>query len=336
MSSSSKPTTRNGLRTICSLRLADAGVAAPRANPGHGAADADHPTDAETLTSVLQTGDIILCRCSTSWLSRAIADLDGYWCHAAIYVGYGQIVDAYSGGIGQLSVADILLAYPEGVAVARPEKDESTRAAAAAWARKLANPDPSRPAADPAYSGRDLGLGFALLLQARRTEVDRLPALESRASFGVLDSDDAETPKPFESTCSGLVYRAYAEGANSPLTISTAPGISLGPDERLRVRDGDDLWSFLNDEARIDPAAQPAGPGLSKLMPWVYRARMLADAMTAWVGTWGNLDDGIPIEQGVTPSDLWCSPDVGERFFLTEAQRQVAVDASQGCSDATE
>lgn len=53
---------------------------------------------------VLQPGDIILCRGCAGWLEDKFGNIIGHWHHAAMYIGNGQMVEAWKDGMRVVSV----------------------------------------------------------------------------------------------------------------------------------------------------------------------------------------------------------------------------------------
>lgn len=306
-----------GLRSVCAMRLRhlDAGVA-----PDGG--------------YELQPGDVIVGRTTGNWLSAMIAELDGYFTHATIYVGDGTVAHAYSSGVSTMAVDELGSHYPDGMAVASPDRSVEQRAMAVAWAMDLATPAPDRPS--PQYSGKDLGMAWALLQQVKAIAARRLPtAVPDGPGFAPAGSgDELEPVERFESTCSGFVFRAYSEGANAPLEIVPAPGVLL-EDGLLRPADEDDpLWDELANEpvpADADAVAQPSALRRPDWKLWRNRARMMKEALAGWLEAQDEFDKGIPLAQGVTPGDLWCSPDIKERVFHTTHARDVANKVTEHC-----
>lgn len=301
-----------GLRTICSLGLRDV-----EACDGSG----NGPVQ-------LEPGDMIFGRATGNWLSRVITDLDGYWSHSAIYVGGGEVAHAYSAGVHTMALTELAGYYPDGMGMARPGVPEAQRRAAADWAREIAT---SAGPFHASYSGRDLGMAWALLRRVRASAADALPDPDDAVDRGLgadvsaLD-DGLERIEIFESTCSGFVFRAYDQVGDSVLSIVPAPGIEL-VDGLLRPRDEPDLWTVLTEPAERSVLA----PASATMRNWAVKAEMMADALKGWLDSQDQLDEGIPLAQGVTPADLWCSPTVSHRLFFTEHHRQVALAASADC-----
>lgn len=300
-----KPERGAGIRSVCDLNLTSA----------------EHLNAESAIEDQLEPGDLILFRNTDNALSRLIASLDGYWCHSGIYVGDGVIVHAALAGVGEVGVGGLIEAFPEGMALARPAQSPELRARAAAWARDLA--DPGNNVKPARYSGRDLGLAWTLLSRA-----------EKRGGLAVLpenddEDDDAaaagESSNNYESTCSGLAYRAYAEAAEA-LEIVTAPGI-VNEDGRLRLLTEDEaLAGALSSDVEEAVAAGPMGDTITT---WKRKANLLLQAGRARASL---VEDGsIPIHQGVSPADLWCSPSIAYRAFLKPEHAALAKEACADC-----
>ncbi|MBO8179387.1 MAG: hypothetical protein H0Z19_02755 [Archaeoglobus sp.] len=52
----------------------------------------------------MQPGDIILCRGCAGWLEDKFGNIIGHWHHAAMYIGNGQMVEAWKDGMRVVSV----------------------------------------------------------------------------------------------------------------------------------------------------------------------------------------------------------------------------------------
>jgi len=288
-----------------------------------GAARADYVSD---RSAGLELGDIVVGRGAGSWISRLITALDGYWSHASIHVGDGLVAEANSHGICTTSIDRFIARYPEGVARARTRFPTTVRSAAAGWARDLAGGRGGQSAGK--YSGRDLGMAFALLLRARaRGGLEQLPVLTAESDLeGIFSSDG------FKSTCSGLVYRAYRDGGGVELNIVPAPGILVHDDGRLSFPDEDDLFERLTAEDQGLQTLESLLPGRSDMEAWRDKARLLAGAAAGWVSLVPK-DRTVAVESGVTPGDLWCSPDVTQRRFFSADHAATALSAIAHCND---
>lgn len=310
------PHGRRRLRNICDLGLGDLDVLDP---------------------DELQPGDILVFRANNNRLSKLITSLDGYWSHSAIYVGGGDVAHSYTAGIGLMSFETITSHYDEGYAVARPNRTEEQRNAAADYARRIA----ATP--DTEYSGRDLGLAFALLARVRIREFLDSLRLPPEATINDEGLGAFFQRAEVEKTCSGFVYSCYA-GANGgkpgPLAVVPAPGIAL--------RDG-----LLSVRSNLEAMTSPAEATDPADMSILAAAMSLGDddleslARVDWAALKPKLDmfggagiailqnifsgDEIPIEAGVTPADLWCSPEIADRWFLTHEGQKIAKIRSEDC-----
>lgn len=305
------PSTRPGnerMRTICDLDLRSADV---------------------RDKAELEPGDIVVFRANNNWISKLISSLDGYWSHSSIYVGDGNVAHAYSSGIGVMPLETVAGYYDEGYATARPNRTAAQRAAAAREARKLAATRGAE------YSGRDLGLAFAMLCRVKmRSLLD--------AHFGFPPDDGLETIDGLEAlltradvemTCSGFVYACYAAANDpAPLAIEPAPGLELRGGSLFVRKDLESAGSI--DEMTIYEAMQ-IDDGLEgfELPNWKALKSKLGLLAEAGFGIAKNMVDGesVSIEAGVTPGDLWCSPEIAERWFLDEAGRTIASVRSEHC-----
>ncbi len=263
---------------------------------------------------VLEPGDILLCRSTNHWLADLISGLDGYWTHSAIYGGDGRVVHAFTAGVGTVDLGEFVDRYPGGIGVARPSFGAVDRAEAADFARILAALDGTDDEAK--YSGWDLGVAYALLRRARDRGAPPIPIEE----LEILDwlpwrGDDIEQ---FAATCSGMVYRCYSDGAEYPLRIEPAPGLEV-EDGMLVFPDDVDLYSAAAADGTADEAWAPdlEGIGRPNFEYWRKRILLVGGALAGWAFFAAEEDRSVPLVKGVTPSDLWCSPDVDARWFLT-------------------
>lgn len=81
---------------------------------------------------VLQPGDIILCRGCAGWLEDTFGNIVGYWHHAAMYIGNGQMVEAWKNGVRVVSVD--MVRNADEVAVYRVSTSSSIKQKAINWA----------------------------------------------------------------------------------------------------------------------------------------------------------------------------------------------------------
>ena len=271
---------------------------------------------------LLEPGDILLCRGTNNWLSDLISSLDGFWTHSAVYGGDGLVVHAYTAGVGTIGIADFLARYPGGVGVARPAFSAAERAEAAEFARTLAALDGTDDEAR--YSGWDLGVAYALLRRARERGA---PVLRGGDGLEFLDwlpwcGDDVEY---FAATCSGMVYRCYSDGADYPLSITPAPGLAV-EDQMLIFPNNKDLYSAAAEAAVIDEklASDLERIGRPDLGHWRDRFLLVGGALAGWAFFASDDKRSVPLVKGVTPSDLWCSPDIAQRWFVTREHAEIA------------
>lgn len=304
---------RVGVRTVCDLNLRDIDLR-------------DHDQ--------LEPGDIVVFRNQDNWMSKVITALDGHWSHASIYVGGDRIAHAHAGGIDTAPLADVAEGK-EGYAAARPDLPKEVRDRAAQRAVELADLPGTQ------YSGHDLGLAFAVLCRLKLEEVKQVLAdfdpddigdegLEGLGGFEGFR--DLWTRAEVEHTCSGFVYECYARGTQ-PLSIVPARGI--------QVENGMLVFGITNDESYMEALAaiddieddEDADDGLElALTDWAKWKPQLKFLAKVGVGMVGLIDNGgVPLGKAVTPADLWCSPTIGDRWFLDQNGRAIALDLSQHC-----
>ncbi len=287
--------------------------------------------DSTALEEALEPGDIVVCRNADHWMSQIITNLDGYWSHSALYVGQGEILHAASGGVAYDRLDTFAARYPAGVGVARPDRPVEDRRGAAEWARALVatSPDGSD---EPVtrYSGRDLGIAFALLLRARASGARRLEPLDA-VEEGL---ESMLRPGGFSSTCSGFVYQAYAEGLQDPLEIVPAPGLRV-EDGEFYFPDGDDLYRSLIEDSPHEGGelGEPEleGLGLPTIWAWRNKAALFGGLAVGWATTMVPTNRRVPIEKGVSPADLWCSPEIANRWYLSPDHATLAYEAVADC-----
>uniref|UniRef100_A0A7J2TH29 Uncharacterized protein n=1 Tax=Archaeoglobus fulgidus TaxID=2234 RepID=A0A7J2TH29_ARCFL len=82
--------------------------------------------------SVLKPGDIILCRGCAGWLEDKFGSIVGYWRHAAMYIGNGQMIEAWKDGVRVVSVS--MVRNADEVAVYRVKTTDTVRNNAISWA----------------------------------------------------------------------------------------------------------------------------------------------------------------------------------------------------------
>ncbi|MFV0526457.1 MAG: hypothetical protein ACK5RL_18380 [Acidimicrobiales bacterium] len=263
----------------------------------------------EEAMSWLRSGDILVARRESSWTSRVIGALDGYWSHSALYVGDGELVEAGINGATITPITIFRSRFPDGVAAIRVARRSEDGAGAAAWARKLANgPDRGR------FSGFDLGLALLMLRRARGRQA--LAALASVNDAGL----DTSLP-PFTSTCSSLVYHSFRPGSGVELAVRVPPDLELVNGE-LRFGPEDEIADLV---APIEGTGHgPAGPttaGDGHLGHW---SRLLAGLRRAAAGAVAaDTLNSIDVADGVTPGDLWMidKPDRRWLFRPSDASR---------------
>jgi len=83
--------------------------------------------------SVLKPGDIILCRGCAGWLEDNFGSIVGYWRHAAMYIGNGQMIEAWKDGVRIVPV-DMVRKASE-VGVYRVKTTDTVRINAINWAK---------------------------------------------------------------------------------------------------------------------------------------------------------------------------------------------------------
>ncbi|MFV0257554.1 MAG: hypothetical protein ACK5PP_03770 [Acidimicrobiales bacterium] len=265
----------------------------------------DAARDDDDAISWLQTGDILVARRESSWASRVIGALDGYWSHAALYVGNGELVETGINGATITPAAIFRSRYPAGVGAIRPALPSEDGAGAAAWARRLANG-----IGRGRFAGYDHGLAHLMLRRARGRQA--LAALAAVNDAG-LDA----TIAPFRSTCAGLVYQSYRYGSGVALDIRVAPGLEL-VDGVLRLGPEAEIADL------IAPGAGPDGPldgaGLTRWIHPLGALRRAAGPVAGDVGDTGSLST-MPVEDGVTPGDLWMIHRPARRWLFTPADQ---------------
>ncbi len=306
--------TSTGTRTVCDLGLQETQVL-----PG------DTPT-AQTL----EPGDILLCRSDGHWLSDLISGLDGYWTHSALYCGESTVVHAYTAGVGEVDLEAFIGNYPAGVAVARPRRTPAEREAAARFARDLAAADPKT----VQYSGWDLGVAFAALRRARARGAWRsLPPVDEGLESVLRLPWSADDVTEFCSTCSGLVYRCYSDGADAALEITPAPGLAVEDGRLVFPDEEDDLYRAVIEETAPGEEGAPEleGVGRPDLRAWRDRVELIGGALAGWAFFAADDDRSVPLERGVSPADLWCSDDIDQRWFVSATHAQEAAKATAGC-----
>jgi uncharacterized protein YycO len=77
--------------------------------------------------SKLQVGDLILCEGCAGWLAKLIPG----WDHAAMYIGNGQIIEAWKDGVRVVSVD--IVSNADSVAIYRVATSDSVKQAAVNW-----------------------------------------------------------------------------------------------------------------------------------------------------------------------------------------------------------
>ncbi|MEM1957568.1 MAG: YiiX/YebB-like N1pC/P60 family cysteine hydrolase [Archaeoglobaceae archaeon] len=82
---------------------------------------------------ILRPGDIILCRGCAGWLEETFGNIVGYWHHAAMYIGNGQMIEAWKDGVRIVPVSMVNKASE--VAVYRVSTTDAVRYNAINWAK---------------------------------------------------------------------------------------------------------------------------------------------------------------------------------------------------------
>lgn len=289
---------RPGIRTVCSLPLRDV------------------PVD-----GVVRAGDLVFCRSEDRAVSRLIAAMDGYWTHVALATGGDRVAHASALGVGRSTIGELRHHYGDGMAVASLDVDDDARGRAVDWALDKAG-DELRPPAD--YAWDNLGTTFALLLRAReRGAVERLPGLDAETVREIEGLDGLESFREAHGTCSGFVYAAYAEGGASAPVIVPAPGLTVA-DGELRFPEGPSAGEVL---AAVDGLEGTVGDTLAS---WGRLVGIAVSVARGWTAVRLG-DPSVPIEDGVTPGDLWCSPDVVRRGHLTDEDQAAALEDVDDC-----
>ncbi|AAB89740.1 YiiX/YebB-like N1pC/P60 family cysteine hydrolase [Archaeoglobus fulgidus] len=103
------------------------------AAPAMGLIPGDWTGDGNNLDlSVLQPGDILLCRGCAGWLEDTFGNIVGHWHHAAMYIGNGQMVEAWKDGVRVVSVS--MARNADEVAVYRVKTSNDIKSKAVSWA----------------------------------------------------------------------------------------------------------------------------------------------------------------------------------------------------------
>lgn len=317
--SSASSANEPGIRSVCDLGL--------RIVPS---------VDEDMSFEAMEPGDIVFFRTSSNWLSRLITSLDGYWSHTALYVGDGLVAHVAIGGASVLPLEQMVGMYSDGVAFARPERSRQERFRAAEWASNFSPENPNRPLSK--YSGSDLGLAFGLLCRAKANGGrERLPPVEDGDTEFLSDEfliddglESVSGKKIFESTCSGFVYQCYDQDSATPLEIEPAPGLRV-EDGRLFFPEGPALMDELLAE-EPPGATDEALEGLFDInwREMKDRAHFVAEVATSTI-KFAIASGGVAIHDGVSPADLWCSPEVAGHHFLRQDHLDKALVAASHC-----
>lgn len=255
----------------------------------------------EKWEDVLELGDLVLTLGSKP-LSRFIQRMDGFFSHTTLYIGDGHVAEAARKGVQAVPIEE--LRGSASMAMARPSLPKHVRDAAAAWADAQTARSRGGDAID--YGSADLGQAFAILLRAHFfpgrddaphiTEQDMETILEAEER-AIVERDGAEET----STCSGFAWRAYAECEGAmPIVPALLEGVLVGDDGRVRST----VSRVPEPRARMNPLWFKAFPAAAKL---------LADT-----------DKGVLLSDAIGPGDLWCSPTVGRRRFLSPSYAEYA------------
>lgn len=282
----------------------------------------------EAVDSLLP-GDLILCRNEGSELTRLIEILDGFFSHVCVYVGEGKVVHALLDGIVQ---SDLRTDFgPEYVSLgwARPAATDAIRTRVGEWAIEQVDEDQPIP-----YSAVDLGQTTALLARAHLAVWrDHLPPPDAvgiqeaiNVAEKLLESDD----EPRASTCAGFAWRAWS-AADSPIVPRLANGTLLSGGmlrdqtkgaSLLEWLDGDDPSTVTTFE---DPQSRSASLSDADWAKWKKLAKLGLQSVPGLVQM-VRPTKSFPLHNAVAPGDLWCSPTITDRGFLSPAYRQHAVD----------
>lgn len=299
--------------------------------------DSIHAKDLGSLESVdqwnddhLRPGDLIFCRQEKALTTLLIEQLDGFFTHVGVYVGNGRMVHSFAEGVVEWELTPEFVGHYSCLAIARPNvRSEVTRAKVATWARDQVH---SGPAKIP-FGAVDLGQACALLARGRMllwrrllpkpTAADIDGAIEKAQELIELSEVNNEEVR---STCAGFSWRSW-ESAEAPITPRLARGLLISQG-LLRTWDNEDpsVLEWLLDGAETESSSSGL-PLLDKKELERYKAfAQLAVKALPGLGRMLNPGKAVPLHEAVAPGDLWCSPSMGERFFLTAAHRDRALD----------
>jgi uncharacterized protein YycO len=151
--------------------------------------------------SILRPGDIILCRGCAGWLEETFGNIVGYWHHAAMYIGNGQMIEAWKDGVRIVPV-DMVKKASE-VGVYRVKTTDTVRINAINWAKtKVGLPydykwltyiGGKEVEGDSYYCSE---LVWAAYLKAGGPDIDQNPGFSLRYGYNVAPqelADDGDT-----------------------------------------------------------------------------------------------------------------------------------------------
>lgn len=274
----------------------------------------------------LLPGDVVFCRNETALTTRLIERLDGFFSHVGIYVGGGRMVHSFTGGVVEWELTSDSFEQYNCLAVGRPKAPSiAARKRVASWAERQVN-DETVP-----FGAFDLGQTCALLARARFMFWRRFLPKPSTAAIDetierateLLESA-AQEGKVVMSTCAGFAWRSWAQ-SDHPVTPQLVKG-TLISDGLLRKPDDDiSVLEWLADGA---PPAMESAAGLplmsdEELEKYKRLARLAGNAFPG-LRRMANPTNDVPLHEAVAPGDLWCSPDMEQRFFLADRFKQQA------------
>lgn len=270
------------------------------------------PPQNDDWTTVLKPGDVILARSAGGIVSLLIQKTDGFFTHAAIYLGtdengVGWVAHAYVTGVQLWTLDRLRKNYngpDEALGWARPDCGEDENLEAAVWAKQFAKV-PTDDMLLP-YDYRDLGLSFAI---AVRAVWRRLHQSSNEVSAAEIESLLEEADKALQgrdrtelepSTCSAFVWKAYQEGAGQKIVPNLVDGVRVGGGRVKLMLESDIV------------GAQARASGLrDKWTVAMLMVRALPGAAALLKPEAGGL-----LSEVVTPGDLWCSPTMIQRGRL--------------------
>lgn len=323
----------------------------PDPDAGVGAEPSGSIDDEAAMAAVLEPGDLLLCRGSAR-VSKIITSLDGWWSHTAMYVGTApgtdrsgrehpdvpHVVHSYPLGVIHHPLWQLVDHYAAGgVARVRPDFDLECRTNAAEIAIARAAPlreidGRGRAPGATKFGSVDLWTAAFVLARAgmRRSrrrivrlvrdldeptiaeaDIDELMevAQERRLRYEPDQIDGREHPRGHPATCAAFAWRCYRE-AGEEIRPCLLRGVKV-KNGRLYQEDETVIEALLGHapltmlSTPVDPLDEPQ---------WRTWSRFGLAAVTAAP----FLLSGTTLDDGISPSDLWCSPNMmsDSRMFL--------------------